>query len=74
MENNALLNLRPEDVPESFILCFNSQCPHRAECTRHAVGPVAHFSRDHGPAVFPSALKEDGTCRFFLQLRIIRAA
>lgn len=74
MENNSLLNLRPDDVPKTFALCFNNTCARRNECVRFAAGQVANQYRDYGMAVFPSSLKADGSCRFFFQLRIIRAA
>lgn len=74
MENSILLNLRPSDVPASFTVCFNNECPHRDKCLRHTAGQAITPHRDHGTSVFPGALKADGQCRFFFQKRIIRAA
>ena len=74
MENDTLLKLRPSDIPPTLALCFNAECPHRAQCMRFFAGQIANQERDHGQTVFPSSLKADGTCRFFFQLRVIRVA
>lgn len=68
------LNIRPEDVPSSFLLCFHPDCPRRADCLRHVAGEPAGRVRDHGACVFPSALNSDGQCRFFRPVRTIRSA
>lgn len=74
METNALLNLRPDDVPESFAVCFNDACPRREECLRRLAGEAMSQKYDRGETIYPCALKADGHCRQFLQKRVIRAA
>ena len=74
MENNPLLTLRPGDVPMTFAVCFNSDCPRQTQCLRYAAGQAVMPQRDHGPSVFPNALKSDGSCRFFFLFRTIQAA
>lgn len=65
--------LRPEDVPPSWNICRNHECPKREECLRYVVAPIVEAARDHGPAVYQSALK-NGKCRMFHRLRVIRSA
>ena len=74
MDTNNLLYLRHTDVPPSFAVCFIDACPRHADCLHYVAGQAVCPQRDHGPAVFPCALKADNSCRFFYQIRIIRAA
>lgn len=67
------ITIRPEDVPKTYAVCFHDQCPHREQCTRYAAGKAASTSRNQGPCVYPTALR-DGQCPMFRQLRIIRSA
>jgi len=66
-------SLRAEDVPRSWQICFNDECPMREECLRHAVAPIVAASCDHGPCVYPSALV-GGKCNFFVDKQPIRLA
>ena len=68
-----LQNLRAEDVPPSWPICYNNECPMREECLRYSVAPIVSASRDHGPAIYPSALV-DSKCRFFVDKQPIRLA
>lgn len=71
--NDNSINLRPEDVPKAFEVCFNDQCPRRHDCVRRLAGDVVAKVRVCGPCVYPTALA-DGQCSMFRQQRIIRAA
>lgn len=65
--------LRAEDVPPSWNICRNHECPKREECLRYVAAPIVEAVRDHGPAVYQSALV-NGKCRMFHRLRVIRTA
>ena len=65
--------LRAEDVPSSWLICYNNECPMRDECLRYYVAPIVGSNLDHGPAVYPSALV-DGKCRFYVDKQPIRLA
>lgn len=53
------------EVPASWQLCFNRDCPRCEGCLRFVAG--RHVPADHewGPAVYPSALGTDGQCRWY---------
>ena len=67
------MNIRPEDVPQMYAVCFNEQCPHRQQCVRYAAGQATATRTNHGPCVYPNALEGDH-CPMFRQLRLIRSA
>ena len=61
----TIQDLRAEDVPRSWLICHNDQCPMKEECLRYAVAPIVEASREYGPSVYHSALK-DGKCSYFV--------
>lgn len=71
--NETPITIRPEDVPPTYVVCFNGQCPHHEQCVRYAAGQALAASKNHGQCVYPTALK-DGKCPMFRQLRRIRSA
>lgn len=52
-------------LPPSYKRCFLTQCPRRSECLRAKVTDNVAQGELWGPAVYPAALSEDGSCRFF---------
>ena len=70
----ATLNIRPEEVPHSFNVCFNAQCPRCEECLRYACGELVSRVRESGGCVFPSAQGGDGKCRYYHRIRTVRLA
>lgn len=74
LKDMTTLNIRPEDVPPSFYVCFNTQCPRCADCLRFVVGEVVSSVRDHGPCFYPCALDGQGRCSHFHRIRTVRLA
>lgn len=62
-----------KQVPPLWQLCFCSDCPRHEECLRYVAGQHIPDDLEWGPAVYPSALR-GGVCRFFKEIRVIRAA
>ena len=62
MEKNEL---KWEDVPRGWALCFNSECAMREGCLRFKAGELAPEEMTVCPCVTPKALK-DGECRHFV--------
>lgn len=52
-------------VPPSFQVCFNDHCPHATDCLRRQITAYIPSHLTFGPAVYPTALGADGSCRFF---------
>ncbi len=71
MENNPPLT--PDQIPPSFIRCFDEKCPHAAVCSRYLAGRFIPEGRTAGPAVWPSARQGD-RCVLLRPTRVIRAA
>ena len=67
------INIRPEDVPEMYAVCFNSQCPNHLQCVRYDAGQAVTSRAIYGPCIYPNALEGD-QCPMFRQLRRIRSA
>lgn len=61
MENKEL---KWEDVPKGWALCFNSECAMREKCLRFKAGKLAPEETTVCPCITPMALK-DGDCRHF---------
>lgn len=65
--------LTPGQVPPSFCLCFQADCPRAGECIRFLAGKHAGEERTCGPAVYPAARRGSG-CTCYKRTRLIRAA
>lgn len=52
-------------LPASYKRCFLTNCPRRNECLRAKVTDHVAKGEKWGPAVYPAALGEDGSCGFF---------
>lgn len=54
--------------------CFNTQCPHAHECAHQLSVAQKDSNKTNGCAIFPDAYNEDGKCKHFLQLKLIKMA
>lgn len=54
-----------KDVPHGWQMCFNVECPRREDCLRWVAATKMPSTVKWGPAIYPTALEEDGKCRFF---------
>jgi hypothetical protein len=61
MENKEL---KWEDVPKGWALCFNRECEMREGCLRFKAGELAPEETTVWPCITPRALK-DGECQHF---------
>lgn len=66
-------SMRHEEVPKTFEVCFNEQCPRHADCVHYAAGQVRSTQQETGPCIYPTALR-DGQCRHFRRTRLMRVA
>lgn len=76
MENTNIINatIKSSNIPHNWIYCFNTDCKRREECIRYRATVALGESRTWGNAIFPNALRSDGVCAHFKQLRIVRMA
>lgn len=66
--------LRFEEVPEWWAICFNSDCPLSDQCLRHRAGSVAPTDLTKHLCVTPGACSADGHCPHFETDGTIRLA
>ena len=66
--------INPHDVPPGWQLCFNHNCQRREACLRYVTGCQLPPKRDWGPAIYPTALKADGQCRWYRTAQLQRVA
>ena len=71
MEKNILLT--PDQIPPSYVRCFQGDCPLADTCTRFLAGQCIPEGQECGAAVYPTA-RRDGDCKYYRQTRVIRAA
>lgn len=67
-------NQELSQYPKSYLLCFLSQCSKRETCAHYVAGEHVRKDDIRGHAVFPTALRREGGCPFFQQLRSYTAA
>ena len=61
------------EMPRSWQVCFNHECPQCADCLRFYAGRQVSEQREWGPAIYPSALK-DGRCDYFTSVTPVLSA
>ena len=64
-QSDKTIQLEVRNIPKSYQLCFNSECPKREECLRHMAGTVVPEDRDWGPAIYPNIKINENGCRLF---------
>ena len=65
--------LKYENLPYGFKVCFNSDCKLRETCMHYQAGLLQPADKLSGHAVFPQAWKS-GTCKCYLEKKIVRKA
>ena len=65
--------LKYENLPYGFQVCFNSDCKLRETCMHYQAGLLQPAEKLSGHAVFPQAWKS-GTCKCYLEKKIVRKA
>ena len=71
METNP--SVSPEQIPSSYIRCFQGDCPKADSCARLLAGKHLPEGQTTGPAVYPSARQGD-SCAYYKPTRVIHAA
>ncbi len=61
-------------IPRDWMYCFNGDCPHHDDCVRYHSTAALDRLHTSGNCVFPTALRDDGSCTHFKQLRIVCVA
>ena len=65
--------LKAEDIPMGYPLCFNSECADKDKCMHYQARLLMPKDRYSGSAVFPTAW-EDGKCRCFREKKLVKKA
>ena len=65
--------LKYENLPYGFQVCFNNDCKLRETCMHYQAGLLQPADKLSGHAVFPQAWKS-GTCKCYLEKKIIKKA
>lgn len=65
--------LKYENLPWGFMVCFNSDCKLRETCMHYQAGLLQPENKLSGHVVFPQAWKS-GTCKCYLEKKIVRKA
>ncbi|MDY2633388.1 MAG: DUF6078 family protein [Prevotella sp.] len=68
-----MMEIKYEDIPYHWPLCFHTQCPRKNECMRFKAGLAVPADKYSCIAVTPPALKLT-PCPMFHKIEIIRAA
>ena len=62
-----------KDVPNSYALCFNENCPLREKCLHYQAYLLKSEDRLGGPAIYPDAWKS-GQCQRFNEAKLVQKA
>ena len=65
--------LKYENLPWGFKVCFNSDCKLRDTCMHYQAGLLLPEDKLSGHAVFPQAWKS-GACKSYLEKKLVRKA
>ena len=65
--------LKVEDIPWGYALCFNSECGDKDRCMHYQAWLLMPKDRYSGQAVFPTAW-ENGKCRCFREKKLVKKA
>ncbi|WP_456084151.1 DUF6078 family protein [Leyella stercorea] len=76
MENTNIndATIKRSNIPNNWSYCFNSNCKHCNECIHFRSSVALDSSRTQGNAIFPTALRADGSCDHFKPVRMVRLA
>ena len=65
--------LKAEDIPMGYPLCFNSECADKDKCMHYQARLLMPKDRYSGSAVYPTAW-EDGKCQCFREKKLVKKA
>ena len=65
--------LKAEDIPKGYPLCFNNECADKDSCMHYQARLLMPNDRYSGAAVYPTAW-EDGHCRCFREKKLVKKA
>lgn len=65
--------LKAEDVPMGYPVCFNSECADKDRCMHYQARLLMPKDRYSGAAVYPTAW-EDGKCRCSREKKLVKKA
>lgn len=65
--------LKREDIPMGYPLCFNDECPNKGKCMHYQARLLKAEGRNYGNAVFPTAW-QDGKYTCFREKRFVKKA
>ena len=76
MENTNINDaaIKRSNIPNNWSYCFNSNCKRCNECIHFRSSVALDPSRTQGNAIFPIALRADGSCDHFKPVRMVRLA
>lgn len=76
MENTNINDaaIKRSNIPNNWSYCFNSNCKRCNECIHFRSSVALDSSRTQGNAIFPTALRADGSCDHFKPVRMVRLA
>ena len=67
------LDLKFENVPNNWAVCFNNSCPLKEQCLRHQAAMTVPDGVCYGMSVWPQAYK-GGQCRMFAEIKTVTMA
>ena len=67
------MEIRFNDVPRNWAVCFNGECPLKSECMRFLAGETMPDSVMTWRTIMPAAWKQ-GDCKAFVRKRVERKA
>ena len=67
------LDLKFENVPNNWAVCFNNDCPLKEQCLRYQAAITVPDGVCYGMSVWPQAYK-NGQCRMFAEIKTVTMA
>ena len=65
--------LKYENIPHRYELCFNENCQKREQCMHYQAYLLQPEARLHGPAIYPTAW-QGGQCQHFRDVKPVQKA
>jgi len=67
-------NLRLQDVPATYAVCYVSQCPKAGQCMRYRACQLEDGTMTLRPCVLPTAIADGHECPHFKAVHVVRGA
>ena len=65
--------LKFENIPYGYSVCFNGDCALRETCMHYLAGQLQPANRYSGHAIYPTAWKS-GTCQSYREKKLVKKA